>query len=52
VWPLPALLYKRGAWAAIDVFFFFPDIPMTFMEEDKGQAYRGKSLRIFNEIPT
>ena len=30
-WPLPALLYKKGVWAAIDLFFTIQDIPMTLI---------------------
>ena len=40
IWPYPALLYGRGAWSAVDVLFFLPDIPMTFMGEIDGHAYR------------
>lgn len=32
-WPYPALLYKKGTWAAVDLFFFLNDIPMTFIGE-------------------
>ena len=32
-WPYPALIYKRGTWAAVDLFFLLNDIPMTFMGE-------------------
>ena len=30
-WPYPALMYKKATWAAIDLFFFLPDIPMTYL---------------------
>lgn len=32
-WPYPALLYKKGTWAAVDLFFMLNDIPMTFIGE-------------------
>jgi len=38
--PYPALLYGKGAWAAIDVLFMLPSIPMTFIGEQDGHAYR------------
>ena len=30
-WPYPAFLYKRATWAVVDLFFFLPDLPMTFI---------------------
>ena len=39
-WPYPALLYKRGTWPCIDLFFLLPDIPLTFIGETEGQAFR------------
>lgn len=49
--PYPALLYGRGAWAAVDVLFFMPFIPMSFIGEQDGHAYRSKisSLYDFND---
>jgi hypothetical protein len=38
--PYPAYLYGKGAWAAIDILFFMPDIPITFMGELDGQVYK------------
>jgi hypothetical protein len=32
-WPYPALLYKKGTWAVIDLYFMLNDIPMTFLGE-------------------
>lgn len=39
-WPYPAYLYGKGTWAAIDVLFFLPDVPITFMGELDGEIYR------------
>ncbi len=39
-WPYPAYLYGRGAWAALDILYFLPDIPMTFNGEVDGEIYR------------
>jgi len=36
VWPYPALIFKRGTWAAADILFFMPDVPITFMGEIDG----------------
>lgn len=49
--PYPALLYGRGAWAAVDVLFFLNFVPMTFIGEQDGYAYRTKisSLYDFDE---
>jgi glycogen synthase len=52
--PYPALLYGRGAWAAVDVLFFMPDIPMTFIGEQAGFTYRSKIANVYDfdhEIP-
>lgn len=32
-WPYPAYLFGKGAWAAVDILHFLPDIPITFMGE-------------------
>jgi len=39
-WPYPALLYKRGAWLSVDILFLLNHIPITFMGEIYGEAYR------------
>ena len=39
-WPYPAYLYGRGAWAACDILFFMPDVPITFNGEVDGEIYR------------
>lgn len=49
-WPLPALLYGRGAWAAVDVLFFLPDVPFTFMGEERGKAYRIATATLFQSF--
>lgn len=49
-WPYPALLYKRGTWAAVDLIFFLPDIPMTFIGEQDGHAFRSKTTNIFTKV--
>ncbi len=53
VWPYPALLYGRGNWSAIDLLFSLPDIPMTFMDEIDGEAFRVKITNIYSskELP-
>jgi len=37
--PYPAHLYGRGTWAAIDILYFMPDCPITFMGEIDGEVY-------------
>ena len=49
-WPYPALLYKRGTWAAVDLIFFLPDLPMTFIGEQDGHAFRTKTTNIFTKV--
>jgi hypothetical protein len=49
-WPFPALLFKRGTWAAIDLFFFLPNITMTFIGELEGKASKVKGANIFASI--
>lgn len=39
-WPYPAYLYGRASWAAVDILYFMPDIPMTFNMEQNGEIYR------------
>ena len=46
-WPYPALLYGRGNWSAIDLLFTLPDIPMTFMNEIDGEAYRVQITNVY-----
>jgi glycogen synthase len=46
--PYPALLYGRGAWAAVDVLFFMPFIPMSFIGEQDGHAYRSKISSLYD----
>jgi len=46
--PYPAYLYGRGAWAAIDILFFMPDVPITFMGELDGDVYKvGQASTVF-----
>ena len=47
VWPYPALLYGRGNWSAIDLLFTLPDVPMTFMNEIDGDAYRVQITNVY-----
>ena len=47
VWPYPALLYGKGNWSAIDLLFTLPDIPMTFMNEIDGEAYRVQITNVY-----
>mmetsp|Transcript_22796 Transcript_22796/g.22534 ORF Transcript_22796/g.22534 Transcript_22796/m.22534 type:complete len:1013 (+) Transcript_22796:2043-5081(+) len=46
--PYPALLYGRGAWAAVDVLFFLNYIPMTFIGEQDGNAFRSKISALYD----
>ena len=39
-WPYPAYLYGRATWAAVDILYLMPDIPITFMGEIDGEIYR------------
>lgn len=45
--PLPALLYGRGAWPAVDLLFFSSDIPSTSMGETEGSSYRIDVVNVF-----
>ena len=45
--PYPAHLYGRGTWAAIDILYFMPDIPITFMGEIDGEVYNIGQQTIF-----
>jgi hypothetical protein len=49
VWPYPALLHGRGNWSAIDLLFALPDVPMTFMEEINGEAYRVQITNVYEQ---
>lgn len=49
VWPYPALLYGRGNWSAIDLLFTLNYIPMTFMEEINGEAYRVQIANVYEQ---
>ena len=46
--PYPAYLYGKGTWAAIDILFFMPDVPITFMGELEGDIYKvGQQQTVF-----
>ena len=47
VWPYPALLYGRGNWSAVDLLFSLPEIPMTFMDEIDGEAFRVQITSVY-----
>ena len=47
IWPYPALLYGRGNSIAIDLLFTLRDVPITFMNEIDGEAYRVKIINIY-----
>ena len=47
VWPYPALLYGKGNWSAVDLLFTLPDVPMTFMNEIDGEAYRVQITNVY-----
>lgn len=47
---MPAYLYGKGTWAAIDTQFFMPDLPMTFMGELEGEVYKcGDVATVFQQ---
>lgn len=46
--PLPGLLYGRGAWPAVDLLFFLPDIPSTFANEIEGGCFRLDIANVFS----
>jgi hypothetical protein len=46
-WPYPAYIYGKGSWAAVDILYFLPDIPITFMGEVDGDVYRLETQSIF-----
>jgi len=46
--PYPAYLYGKGTWAAIDILYFMPDIPITYGGEIDGEVFKvGQSQTIF-----
>ena len=40
-------MYGRGTWAAIDILYFMPDAPMTFMNEADGMVLNITTETIF-----
>jgi len=46
-WPYPAYLYGKGTWAAVDILYFLPDVPITFMGEIDGDVYKLGSSKVF-----
>jgi hypothetical protein len=46
-WPYPAYLYGKGSWAAVDLLYFMPDVPITFMGEIDGEVYRIETTKVF-----
>ena len=50
-WPYPAHLYERATWSAVDLLFFMPDIPMTFMDEIKGSVFRKNTTNVYQARP-
>ena len=53
MWPYPSLLYGRGNWAAVDLLFTLPDVPMTFMGEIEGESFRVQitNLYVKKDVP-
>ena len=49
-WPYPSFLFKKATWAFVDLIFFLPEIPMTFIGEQDGKAYRSKATSIFFDV--
>jgi len=48
--PYPAYLYGKGTWAAIDILFFMPDVPITFNGELDGAVYKvGQVQTVFQQ---
>jgi hypothetical protein len=45
-------LYGRGTWAAIDILYFMPDVPITFMGEIDGEVYNLGQQSIFQHQQT
>lgn len=46
-WPYPAFIFRKATWAYVDLIFFLPEIPMTFIGEHDGKAFRTKTTSIF-----
>jgi hypothetical protein len=46
-WPYPAYLYGKGSWAAVDILYFMPDVPITFMGEIDGEVFRTETTKVF-----
>ena len=46
-WPYPAYLYGKGTWAAVDILYLMPDIPITFMGEVDGEVLRLGQTSVF-----
>jgi len=40
-------LYGKGTWASIDILYFMPDIPITFMNEIEGEVYNISQTNIY-----
>ena len=47
IWPYPAYVYGKATWAAVDILHFISDIPITFMNEIKGEVYRIGTSQMF-----
>ena len=45
--PYLSLLFRKATWSVIDLFFFLPDLPMTFLGEEAGHAFRIKTVNEF-----
>lgn len=50
--PYPAFLYGKGTWASIDILYFMPDIPITFMNEIDGEVYNISQNNIYQHEMT
>lgn len=50
VWPYPAFMFKKATWAFVDLIFFLPEVPMTFIGEQDGKAYRSKATSMFFDV--
>ena len=40
-------MYGKASWAAVDILYFMPDIPITFMGEVDGDLHRLGSSSVF-----
>ena len=40
-------MYGKGSWAAVDILYFMPDVPITFMGEIDGEVYRIETTKVF-----